>query len=49
VFHKDALCSEIECSHKAIPTMSQWGLAVLTLLLLIGAKVYFGRRQVDVA
>jgi len=49
VFHKDALCSEVECAHKAIPTMSQWGLAVLTLLLLIGAKIYFGRRQVGVA
>ncbi len=27
-----------------IPTMSQWGFAVMTLLLLIVAKVYFGRR-----
>jgi hypothetical protein len=26
--------------------MSQWGLVVLTLLLLTGAKVFFGRRQV---
>jgi len=44
VFYKDTPCAEIVCLHKAIPTMSQWGLAVLTLLLLIGAKVYFGRR-----
>lgn len=29
----------------AIPTVSEWGLVVLTLMLLIGAKVYFGRRQ----
>jgi hypothetical protein len=33
------------CTHEAIPTVSQWGLVVLTLLLLVGAKVYFGRRQ----
>jgi hypothetical protein len=30
----------------AIPTVSEWGLVVLALMLLIGAKVYFGRRQV---
>jgi len=49
VFHKDTPCAQVVCVHNPIPTMSQWGLAVLTLLLLIGAKVYFGRRQVDVA
>lgn len=27
-----------------IPTMSEWGLVVLTLVLLIGAKIAFGRR-----
>ncbi len=27
-----------------IPTVSQWGVAVLTLLLLVGGKIYFGRR-----
>ena len=26
-----------------IPTVSEWGLVVLTLLLLVVAKVYFGR------
>lgn len=26
-----------------IPTVSEWGVVVLTLLLLIGAKLYFGR------
>jgi hypothetical protein len=35
----------VTCTHEAIPTVSTWGLAVLTLLLLTGAKVYFGRRQ----
>ena len=28
----------------AIPTMSQWGLVVMALLLLVAGKVYFGRR-----
>jgi len=28
----------------AIPTVSQWGLLVLALLLLVGGKLYFGRR-----
>jgi len=28
-----------------IPTVSEWGLIVMTLLLLAGAKVYFGRRR----
>jgi len=38
-------CGDIDCRHEAIPTVSSWGLVVLTLLLLTGAKVYFGRRQ----
>jgi len=38
-------CSTIECTHNSIPTVSEWGLVVLTLLLLTGAKVYFGRRE----
>jgi len=37
-----------ECFVK-IPTVSEWGLVVLTLLLLTGAKVFFGRRQVAAA
>lgn len=28
----------------AIPTISEWGLVILGLLLLVGAKVYFGRK-----
>lgn len=28
-----------------IPSVSEWGLIVLGLLLLVGAKVYFGRRR----
>jgi hypothetical protein len=30
-----------------IPTVSQWGLAVLALLLMIGAKIHFGLRRVE--
>jgi len=46
---KEATCAEIECTHVAIPTVSEWGIVVLTLLLLVGAKVYFGRRQASAA
>ncbi len=28
-----------------IPTVSEWGLVAMALLLLVGAKVYFGRRR----
>ncbi len=28
-----------------IPTVSQWGIAIMALLLLIGGKVYFSRRR----
>lgn len=31
---------------KLIPTVSEWGLLAMTLLLLAGGKVYFGRRWV---
>jgi hypothetical protein len=40
---EDEVCANVECSPEAIPTTSQWGVAVLTLLMLIGAKIYFGR------
>ena len=32
----------------AIPTVSQWGLLILALTLLVAGKVYFGRRPVPV-
>ncbi len=32
-----------EIQETVIPTVSEWGIAVLCLLLLVGAKVYFGR------
>ena len=28
-----------------VPTVSQWGIAIMALLLLIGGKVYFSRRR----
>lgn len=36
-------CSD-ECTCPTIPTVSVWGLAILALLLLTAAKIYFGRR-----
>lgn len=33
----------------SIPTVSEWGIAVMALMLLIGAKVYFSRRRRAIA
>ncbi len=49
VWTKGGSCATTECVHNAIPTVSTWGLAILTLLLLTGAKIYFGRRQAATA
>ncbi len=38
-------CTAQCTTREAVPTVSQWGLVVLALLLLAAAKVYFGRRQ----
>lgn len=38
-------CSAQNCPDPFIPTVSVWGLLMLTLLLLIGAKIYFNRRE----
>ena len=32
------------CPQDAIPTVSEWGLVIMALLLLVAGKVYFGRR-----
>jgi hypothetical protein len=47
IWTKGAACSQVDCpaTFQAIPTVSEWGLVVLALLLLVGAKVYFGRRE----
>jgi hypothetical protein len=42
-------CEDIECLKNAIPTASQWGLSILTLLLLIGTKIIFGRSSQSVS
>lgn len=38
-------CAEVACGPEVIPTVSEWGLVIMALLLLVGAKVYFGRRE----
>jgi hypothetical protein len=48
---KDTPCDDAEVfaiceAQRGIPTVSEWGLVVLTLLLLTAWKVYFGRRPV---
>ncbi len=44
-------CAEITCVPNQIPTVSDWGMAILALLLLTGAKIYFGfnRRRLETA
>jgi hypothetical protein len=39
---------EVETAETAIPTVSEWGLIVLAVLLLVGLKVKFGRRPIQV-
>ncbi len=46
----DAACpgqcqSNCTCPAGAIPAVSEWGLVMMAMLLLVGAKVYFGRRK----
>jgi len=41
---KGSVCTELECLVTPIPTVGEWGLVVLTLLLLTAAKVAFGAR-----
>ncbi len=36
-------CAEIECIIRSIPTVSIWGLTILSLLMLVAAKIRFGR------
>lgn len=42
---KLASCDDVECLRESIPTVGAWGLAILTLLLLTGAKIAFGHRK----
>jgi hypothetical protein len=47
-WHPDQSCGEIDCEPPPgpIPTVSNWSLAVMTLLLATTAKLYFRRRIV---
>jgi hypothetical protein len=42
-WHKLETCADMDCVTTPIPAASTWGLAVLSLLLVIGAKVMFGQ------
>jgi len=44
-FFANLLCAQIECLTNPIPTVSEWGLIVLTLTLLAAGKISFGRRR----
>lgn len=46
-WYKGESCDNVECVPKddGIPTVSTWGLVLLVLLVLIGGKVYFARRD----
>ncbi len=38
-------CTSACMSSQPVPAVSQWGLVVLALMLLVAGKVYFGRRE----
>jgi hypothetical protein len=38
-------CNEISCDEILVPTISGWGLIVMTLMLLTGLKIKFGKRR----
>lgn len=38
-------CSVNNCPDPFVPTVSQWGFAIMTLMLLIGGKIYFGYKH----
>jgi hypothetical protein len=48
---KGATCEQVICDPNfvPIPTVSEWGLVILALLLLTGGKLYFGRREAPAA
>jgi len=43
-WYEGAACAEMSCSVEFIPALDTWGLVVLSLLLLIGAKTLFAHR-----
>jgi hypothetical protein len=45
-FTAGALCGDVECTGGSnIPTVSQWGMIALTVILLSGLTIKFGRRR----
>jgi hypothetical protein len=44
VWHPGLTCAQVRCD-PTVPTVSDWGLAVLALLLAASGKVYFSRRR----
>jgi len=45
-WNKGLDCATFQCPEMVpIPTVSEWGLVVLSLLLLTGGKIYFSRRE----
>lgn len=38
-------CDDVDCDNLIIPTVSEWGLVILTLLLLVAARLAFGDRR----
>jgi len=45
VWHKLRTCDEVACPHDPIPTVSNWGLLALALILVIAAKIRFASQR----
>lgn len=43
-FNRGLNCANLDC-HATIPTVSEWGLVIMALLLLTCGKLYFGRKM----
>jgi hypothetical protein len=41
----DAMVAEACAAQIGVPTLTQWGAVIMTLLLVVGARVYFGHRS----
>lgn len=45
LFTPACITVQVAPPEEAIPTVSEWGIVIMALLLLVGAKVYFSRRR----
>lgn len=43
--NRDQKTFVVLCSQQKIPTVSEWGMVAMVLLLLAGGRIYFGRRR----